>query len=407
MKMQKILIFLLALTTFSIADDITTLESGEEKFGIATKHTYSYYKINAEKGDKVTITVDNMDADGDLYVRMGSVATRDKWDYKSKNSNLNDEESTFTLSDDDTIYISVYANKCINTVEHTVMVDINGNAEKKQNVKSFPQEPASSDKFVTYTPADGIDSSTPVVLFLNGIGRTLDKYDGIMNFLSSKGYFVIAAYSDSYNPEYSKDIFTNVIKATKKHSNLSLDKLAVIGHSLGGGNSFYVMKQFQDLGYASDASLILSIEGWFPFAMKEDDFKKIDGHVAFLQMNGQKGTDDVDPLMSLSIWKLLKNSKRLFLTLPQNNHLYVEGSRDDMSDKSELLKIVANLTDDAFTNSSDGYNSLPSENKASYNDIYKTVKKFGSSGCKGEVGNAIGTLNDFGNDVDYCHPEMY
>jgi len=407
MKIQKIWIILLAFTTFSIADDVTKLEVGESKFGIANKHTYSYYKVNAEKGDRVTITLHDMDADGDLYVRMGAVATRDKWDYKSKNSKLNDEESTFTLSQDNTIYISVYANKCINTVEHTITVNINDNSEKDKKIKSFPKEPVSSDNFVTYTPKDGINSSTPVVLFLNGLGRTLDKYDGIMHFLSTEGYFVIGAYSNSYEPQYSKDIFENVITATKKHSNLTLNKLAIIGHSLGGGNSFYLMKNFQEMGYGKDGSLVLSIEGWFPFGMKKNDFEDLNGHIAFLQMNGKKGTDDVDPLTSLTVWNLAKNSQKFFLTLPQNNHLYIEGSRDNILYKSNLLTIISKITDDAFNNSRDGYNSISSDNKVSYTDIYQSVKQFGHDGCDGKVGNAISTLNELGNDINYCQPEIY
>jgi len=414
MKIEKILILLIAFVTLSIANNITILESGETKFGVANKHTYSYYKIDASKGDMVTINLHDMDADGDLYVHIGSLASRDKWDYKSNNSKLRDEHNSFSLTADDTIYIAVYAKKCIETVEHEITVDINKNGKDKEkkrdlenSVKSFPKNPSASDKFVTYTPKDGIDSSTPVVLFLNGLDRTLNKYSGIMNFLASKGYFVIGAYSNSYDPNYSKNIFTKVINATKEHSNLKLNKLAVIGHSLGGGNSFYVMKHFQDLGYGNDKSLILSIEGWFPFGMKRDDFKNFDGHIAFLQMNGKKGTSDVDPLMSLTIWNLAKNSENFFLTLPQNNHYYIEGDIDKISQKSDLLELVGSITDDAFNNSKEGYNSISSSNKANYNDILKSVEKFGSFGCDGVAGNAIGTLNSLGNNIDYCSPDKY
>jgi len=406
MKIQKILILLILLITFSIADNSTVLESAETEFGIAKKHSYSYYKIDASKGDRVTIKLNQMDADGDLYVRIGAIATKDKWDYKSINSKAKDEKITFVLSGDNTIYISVYAYKCIRTVEHKIRVEINNN-EEKGSVKRFPKNLASSDKFVTYTPSDGIDSTTPVVLFLNGLDRTLDKYDGIMSFLADKGYFVIGAYSNSYNPNYSKDIFNDVINATKRHSNLTLNKLAVIGHSLGGGNGFYVMKHFQDLGYGRDGSLVFSLEGWFPFGMKADDFKELDGHIALLQMNGKKGTDDIDPLMNLTIWNLAENSKKFLLTLPENNHFYIEGSRDNISEKRELLEIVAKITDDAFSDSQDGYKSIASENKATYDAVYKSVQRFGSYGCDGSAGNAIGTLNSLGNDIDYCSPQQY
>jgi pimeloyl-ACP methyl ester carboxylesterase len=406
MLIKKILILLLLFITFSMAADTVRLKSGETKFGIADKHTYSYYKIDALKGDTVTIALSKMDADGDLYVRIGATASREEWDCKSHKSKLKDEECSVTLQEDNTVYISVYADKCIRTVEHHITAEITKNDNLKL-VERFPKSIDASNKFVTYTPPNGINNSTPVVLFLNGFKRTLDKYDGIMHFLSNQGYFVIGVYSNSYNPEYSKDTFERIIKSTQKYSNLKLNKLAIMGHSLGGGNSFYLMKYFQDLGYGKDGSLVLSFEGWFPFAMKQNDFKQLYGHIAFLQMNGKKGTDDIDPLMSLSIWNLAKNSQKFFLTLPQNNHLYIEGDRDSIVEKHKLLDILAKLMHDAFTKSSNGYNAISLDNKATYDDIYKMAKQFRHNGCDGRVGNAIDTLNSLGNDIDYCSPEQY
>jgi len=408
MKIKKILILLIAFGTFSIANNITTLKSAETKFGIADEHDYSYYKINASEGDVVSVNLHDMDADGDLYINIGSIATKDKWKYKSTHSKLRDEAYTFTMIDDDTVYLSVYANKCIATVEHKITVDINSEEKERNSIKIFPNNPSSSDKFVTYTPVEGISSSTPVVLFLNGSKRTLDKYEGLMNFLSKEGYFVIGAYSDKYDPNYSKNIFTEVINATKEHSDLTLNKLAVIGHSLGGGNSFFVMKHFQNLGYGKDGSLILSIEGWFPFGMKANDFKEIDGNVAFLEMNGKTGTNDVDLLTNLTIWNLLKNSQNFFLTVPTNDHLYIEGDSENFLEKSDLVEIIANIVKDAFTKSDSGYNSISSKYKASYQDIYTSIENLKyTGGCSGKVGNAISTLTELGNDINYCQPEKY
>jgi len=298
----------------------------------------------------------------------------------------------------------------VDKLEYKSTVETNKNGQEKSNnkVQNFPKKPTPANKFVTYTPANGIDSSTPVVLFLNGSKRTLDKYDGILNFLSTKGYFVIGAYSDSYDPSYSINIFTEVINLTKKYTKLKLNKLAVIGHSLGGGNSFYVMKHFQEMGYGNDGSLILSVEGWFPFAMKKNDFSKINGDVAFLQMNGKDGTKDIDLRMNLTIWNLLENSEKYFLSLPQNNHFYIEDNKENILKKKYLLDIIAKMTDDAFSNSHNGYKSISSKYKASYKEISDIAKKIKSTGgCSGKVGNAISTLNELGNDINYCQPEKY
>ena len=290
-----------------------------------------------------------------------------------------------------------------------VMLSCGGEQEsalKNAEVDRVPQNDSLLERFVTYSPTQGVDDSTPVVLFLNGIHQPLSRYDGIMRFMANRGYYVIGAYNNSYDPIYSQNIFTSEIDKLQNYYNLSLNKLIVMGHSLGGGNAFYVMKHFRDMGYGSGGSLILSIDGWFPFRMTQDRFNSLDSRVGLVQMNGERGTGS-DPLLLLTIWKLVENKHKYLLKLPANDHNYIEGDYSTILRRDDLTDVVGRLSNDMLIKSERGYETLSSRYKMSYATLYQSLQKYGSSGCDGERGGALPVLNEFGNDINYCRPEDY
>ncbi len=266
------------------------------------------------------------------------------------------------------------------------------------------------DNYVVYYPTDAIKPDMPVVLFLEGGGSAphIDDYRGVMKFLASQGYFVIGAESGtSYDSDYARRIFEGALNTAKSAHGLNISKLAVMGHSQGGGQAFYVMKYFQDPqhgGYGSRASLVLSIDGWFSFSMNKTDLDALKGRIAFLQMNGLRGTG-TDPRINLSIWNLAHRTEKTFLTLPQNNHGYVAGSLETLlRDKHDLLEIVGALCYDAFHQTQSGYNTLPTERKAAYSDIYNTLQpqdQYNDGDCEGIMYNARENMLKF-YDIDYC-----
>lgn len=280
------------------------------------------------------------------------------------------------------------------------------------NVKRYPEQ-GLTDEYVVYAPEeDSLSEDMPVVLFLAGGNVQISSYSGIIQFLASKGYYVIGSnHSGSYNSSETYMVFRTAINAARRDYHLKVTKLVVMGHSQGGGQAFYVMKKLQDLnlGFGSEASLVLSIDGWFAFTMNQSDLRGLNGEVAFLQMNGLAGTG-TDPRIDLTIWNLANQTDRKFMILPENNHSYVAGSLDNLlNNRKDILYLIGALTDDLYTGKTAGYKSIPEKNKSSYEAIYNALRAkntYNSGDCYGNDYNAYnGQLKYY--DINYCTPEEY
>jgi len=276
-------------------------------------------------------------------------------------------------------------------------------------VDRYPQNGLSDEHYVVYYPHDAINEDMPVVLFLEGGGSAshIDNYRGIMQYLASRGYFVIGSEQGAgYDIRNYTYIFESAINTAINAHGLKVAKLAVMGHSQGGGQAFYIMRYLQDKGYGTESSLVLSIDGWFAFDMNRIDLESLKGDVRFLQMNGVDGTG-TDPRIDLSIWNLASQTNRLFLTLPENSHSYVAGSFASVLSKKDLIHIVGALCDDAFKHQSTGYESIDTERKASYDQIKNALRPqddpYYSGDCAGSHYNAYHELDNY--DIDYCAME--
>ena len=102
---------------------VKTITYDQEVSGISPKQKYRDYKIHAKAGDRLKVHAYNMDADGDLFVKVGSKASWDDFDKKSNHQKLKDEEVTIDIENDTDVYISLYASEfCQHTVEHKIKV---------------------------------------------------------------------------------------------------------------------------------------------------------------------------------------------------------------------------------------------------------------------------------------------
>ncbi len=282
-------------------------------------------------------------------------------------------------------------------------------------VKRYPEQ-GLTDEYVVYAPEeDNITEDMPVVLFLVGGNSHVSSYTGIMQFLASKGYYVIGSdHGGSYYSYETYLVFRAATNAARRDYHLKIHKLVIMGHSQGGGQAFYVMKKFQDLNkelgleFGSEASLVLSVDGWFAFTMNQKDLRELQGNVAFIQMNGLAGTG-TDPRIDLTIWNLADQTDRKFLILPENNHSYIAGGLDELlENRRDMLYIIGALTDDVVSGKTVGYESIPEENKSSYDEIYNALraKDEYSADCHGDAYNAYETQLKY-YDINYCTPEDY
>jgi len=260
----------------------------------------------------------------------------------------------------------------------------------------YSNNQAGDNKYIAYYPENGITVDMPVVMFIKGGGAsTIEGYSGIMQFLASKGYFVFGVGAGSYASSYVTQKLEVALNELKALHGLSVKKLAIMGHSLGGGQAFYAMKKFRDDGYGDEGNLALSIDGWFSFNMDEIDLNLLDSKVSFLQMNGVQGTG-TDPRIHLKIWNLSTQAEKAFYTLASTNHSYVAGDLANVLGKQDLLLTVGALTDD-------GAATIPASNKATYDDVFNALdveSSYNSGDCAGIQYNAISVIQN--NDIDYC-----
>jgi len=347
---------------------------------------------------------------GDTYVERGATATDDRDGTVSvaiSQSVDTSKEGNYTVS-----YVAVDQAGNSTSINRIVIVNnvINHAAAGRYKAKRYPAN-GLENKWVVYSPEGGIKAGMPVAIFLEGGGSAIkiDQYRGIMEFMATKGYFVIGAESgNSYNSDDARNIVQSAIDVAVQHHGLTLGKVAVMGHSQGGGQAFYVMKKLQEKGYGNVASLTLSIDGWFSFTLDKEELAQLRGDVSFVQMNGLNGTG-TDPRIHLSIWNIAKNTDRKFYILPQNEHGYVRGTLDSLlNTKKDLLSIVGGLTHDAFNDDDEGENAIEMQYKTTFNNVLNALgtKASYSDDCEGKKYNARkNQLSLF--DIDYCTPEAY
>ena len=286
--------------------------------------------------------------------------------------------------------------------------------QRKDNVVKYeksasytPQTYISKDKkgklnYISCYPKGGVSRDMPVVIFLKGGGASIYNYIGIMKLMASKGYYVFGVDTDSYESWYIMKYLEKAFNEIKKENNLSASRLAVMGHSLGGGQVFYVMNEFQKKGYGKKGSLAVSIDGWFAFDMDEKNLMNLKGKVSFIQMNGVKGTG-TDPRINLKIWSLLEHAEKSFYTLSSRNHSYIAGNLTNILHKKDLLLLINALCQDVFNGMHRGIMQIPQKNKATYKDILNALEaqnSYRGGDCKGIQYNAIRIIKN--NDIDYC-----
>jgi thioesterase domain-containing protein len=270
----------------------------------------------------------------------------------------------------------------------------------------------SSYGYVVYYPEGGLEEA-PLAFFLPGGGdkTSINDYSGLMNFMASHGVFVIGTNAKSYSPSPAIDSLSGALASAKKyHPELNFSKLGILGHSLGGGIAFPVMKHFLGQGYGAEANFVVSLDGWFSFGMNQGDLGSLNTTASFMQFNGYVGTG-TDPRIDLTILNLLPdNTEKSFITLGSNNHSYAKGNLANILEKTDLLAPIHALMDYKFNGNRGGYNILFDGYQSTVNSINQALKskddpRYSEGDCEGVIYNAKPVIDKF--DIDYCHPELY
>jgi len=115
--------------------DVFILENGITESGSVEDEKKVHYKISALKGDTVTTTLNGLDADADLYVKIGKkVIHRSDVDCKSSNSKTKDESCSVILAKDSDVFIAVYG---YNATDFNIKAEVKSNSSKQNSVGNF------------------------------------------------------------------------------------------------------------------------------------------------------------------------------------------------------------------------------------------------------------------------------
>ncbi len=121
--MKKLIWIILSIQLLFASGEVVTVISGDTIQESINKMEKQYYKINVPKGKDIDVTLSNLDADIDLYVKTGSKPKIRLNDCYSSNGSTKDEECRYTISGNDIndVYIMVYGFK---SSTYTLKVDI-------------------------------------------------------------------------------------------------------------------------------------------------------------------------------------------------------------------------------------------------------------------------------------------
>jgi hypothetical protein len=95
-------------TLKSANDEGILLTSNEAQSGSVVRDGMDYYRIPALFADSVMVTLEGLNADADLYVKIGAKPTTADHDCKSTNGGTSNELCTLTILDDTDVYIGVF-----------------------------------------------------------------------------------------------------------------------------------------------------------------------------------------------------------------------------------------------------------------------------------------------------------
>ena len=201
----------------------------------------------------------------------------------------------------------------------------------------------------------------PTVIFMSGWKSNLESYDGILKYVASLGYCVIAKQERGkcFTPNVYERELSDQLATVDDTYHADITKLGMIGHSSGGGTVHYLMNYFKTNHIAGNTkSVVMSIDGWFPFGTTEASLNAFDTPTLLMQFGGfdainhdgiHPDWDDYagepyhhyqDPKINMAIFKSLThvNVEKEYIVLEaNNNHSYIAGDYNTLIARQDLL----------------------------------------------------------------------
>ena len=205
-----------------------------------------------------------------------------------------------------------------------------------------------------YYPTDIPDGvKVPVVFFASGYGSDDAKdYESLLRFIASHGYYVI------YAKHAWDNLFANMDKMLDNTNNilpkLDTTRIGVVGHSLGGGYTFKLLKHFSDMGYGGNGRFIMVLEGYYAYGMDSAAMRQLPANTNVVMQQygtgGNNATNDTDPRITLTEFYLLDSipkSQKDWQIVENADHTYPYGNKP-YSQMQGILKPLDALMEYTF-----------------------------------------------------------
>lgn len=403
---MKRIFTLIVLMEILFAEVQTTKISTVERDMV--QHTaMNLYKLDALAGQTIQVNIDKLNADADLYLKIGEEPSLHSYNCKSVNSDVSKDTCTIKLEKDSSLYIGVYGFRSSEYRLHTKLLAYGDKGLDTVEVTKYHDGSS-----VIVHPKSWNNEPTPVVFFVPGFRSSSYKdYSTLIKFIASHGCSVV--YVKDNADINDKDIDTRFKKfktiVDEYASKLNTSKIGIVGHSSGSGISFALLEKMIEskTKWGENGRFLFAIEPWFSFGMGQSNMKSIvDTNVVFLQF-GERGSSS-DPRISVVEYNLLTgitNSQKDYQVYSKENadHTYPEGSRPIYKMQGiakpldALMKYTFNSDQAAY---STALNQGSDEPYISGLVELKDIKYYGEGGCVGNHINQKKMLDKY--DIDYC-----
>lgn len=221
---------------------------------------------------------------------------------------------------------------------------------------------------IVYFPSDRTkENPTPVVFLEPGwFTNKLDPsehnsstmYKTLIEFVVSHGYTLI--YAPTKQDKSNIDTFVKLAKRADVAPFIDTSRIAVIGHSAGGGHIHYDIKKFSEQeGWGKNGKFVMAFDPWFAFGMKEQDLKTLPSDTnVVIQRFGKN--QETDPRISLTTYYLLDSiadEQKDYQVYKDAGHSYVQDyaryedkAKKDISQMQHVLEPLDALLAYTFKN---------------------------------------------------------
>ena len=142
---MKKLLLLIFLFNFSLFANTITLTSSNAKSGLVNEGYTQYYMIEATANQTLSVLLNQLSADADLYVKIGSQATPSNYDCKSEKSDQNEENCLFYIAQESNVSIAVYG---FETAHYTIKATLS--TPNNQTTSSLQSNIAVNNSVIKY-----------------------------------------------------------------------------------------------------------------------------------------------------------------------------------------------------------------------------------------------------------------